>query len=87
MNEHNKKILQSKHIELKQICNHLLEEGCPRKGLWLSSNILYQATVKCNKIKYKLKGPVKQHSRKIMLTAKIRDLINHGNNATFSMKY
>ena len=53
INGHNKKILQPKPTEPHKLCNCLVKEDCPLNGLYLTSSILYQATIKCSDSKYK----------------------------------
>ena len=55
INSHNKKILQPKPTEPQKLCSCLLKEECLINELCLTSNILYQATTKCNDSKYKQK--------------------------------
>ena len=44
-----------KLTELQKLCNCLVKEDYPMNGLCFTSNILYQATIKCNDSQYKQK--------------------------------
>ena len=55
INGHNKKILQPKPTEPQKLCNSLVKEDFPMNRLYLTSSILYQATIKCSDSKYKQK--------------------------------
>ena len=45
INGHNKKILQTKPTESQKLSNCFLKGDCPMNGLFLTSSILYQATI------------------------------------------
>ena len=55
-NCHHKKILQPKSTETQKLCNCLVKKDFPMNGLWLTSSILYQASIKCSYCKYKQKS-------------------------------
>ena len=55
INGNNKIILHSKPTEPQKSCNCLVKEDCQINGLCLTSNILYQDTIKCNARKYEQK--------------------------------
>ena len=66
-----KKILRRKSTEPQKLCNCLVKIDCPMNGLCLTSNILYQATIKCNDSRKKdTNESVKQSSRNVMQTIK-----------------
>ena len=55
INGHNKKRLQPKPREPQKLCNYLVKKDCPMNALCLTSDILYQTTIKCNDSKFKQK--------------------------------
>ena len=67
-------MLQPKPTVPQKLCNCLVKEDCPMIGLFLTTIVLYEVTLKCNDSKYKQKRckkiSVTRHSRNATQTTK-----------------